>query len=218
MYSFHCSLLPVWKLGRLWPNYYVIQNTELSEKLFLVGEILSLTNSADSLLCLPKSRENSPWRVTWRTFRLPSFWIWCQTAGPRGLTRPCPVWHCGSLTYWPELKSWSLGQPTLSYLRQCGWLASSTPSPSSQQSCKLWLEGEGFEAFGHALTERWRVRVVARYCNASCVWLTGTSGPWIACACSVTSPRRIVRTSAYRLEKGPTFMGCTWRGRAGMCR
>lgn len=114
----------------------------------------SLSPECFSLLCHLKSRENSPWRVTWRTFILLSSWIWFQTVGPRGLTRPCLVWHCGSLTCWPGLKSWRLGQLTLSYPRQCGWLDSSTLSHFSQQSCKPWLEGKGSTTFGRASTKK----------------------------------------------------------------
>lgn len=48
--------------------------------------------------------------------------------------------------------------------------------------------------------------------------LSGMSGLWTGCVCSVTSPRRTERTSALLPGRGPTYMDCTWRELAGTLR
>ena len=48
--------------------------------------------------------------------------------------------------------------------------------------------------------------------------MTGMSGLWTGCVCSVMSPRGIVTTSAARLVKGHMYTGCTWRAHAGTHR
>lgn len=94
-----------------------------------------------SLLLLSLIREYWLWVLTWRAFRMQFSWMWFQTVGPNELTPPCQAWLCGSQTCWPGSRSLRPGPLILCYSLQCGWLASLTPSLSSQPSCRRWPEG-----------------------------------------------------------------------------
>lgn len=129
---------------------------------------------------------------------------------------PLHVWP-GPVVHWPAGQDQGAGKLVsglrLALCSVAGWLLQPTVLPHSHHAdygSKVGMVGVHYNMrAGMGSRERGFTQ---------CVWMAGTSGPWTACLCSVTSPRRTARTSVFHHVKGPTYMGCTWRVHAGTHR
>lgn len=125
------------------------------------------------------------------------------------------LWFTDLLARIKELEAWS----TDFILPSAVWLAGFF-NPQSFLTAIMQAMARRYAQFFRSASHIGRDGDNLVWCDVFvCVcMMTGTSGLWTAWVCSVTLPRRTVKTSARRLVRGRMCTGCTWRERAGTLR